>query len=188
MARAIAFVSLTLILFVINPAAFSQNPYTPDVGNVGLPANGAFSGGSVDTVQLNNGNVHIDIPLLHLPGIGLDTDIHLTYDSQVWNRAVGDISPTSQIPWTLITWSRAPWQTKDLLAGYVKWGQATLNWNCFAITGKARSRTIATNRLIVIKSANNRSGLLVIAIAADIDAISAPSPNPATSLNRRSAG
>jgi RHS repeat-associated protein len=141
MARAIAFVSLTLILFVINPAAFSQNPYTPDVGNVGLPANGAFSGGSVDTVQLNNGNVHIDIPLLHLPGIGLDTDIHLTYDSQVWNRAVGDISPTSQIPWTLITWSRAPWQTKDLLAGYVKWGQATLNWNCFAITGNPNQGT-----------------------------------------------
>jgi RHS repeat-associated protein len=141
MARAIALVTLTLILLVINPAAFSQNPYTPDVGNVGLPANGAFSGGSVDTVQLNNGNVHIDIPLLHLPGIGLDTDIHLTYDSQVWNRAVGDISPTSQTPWTLITWSRAPWQTKDPLAGYVKWGQATFNWNCFAITGNPNQGT-----------------------------------------------
>jgi YD repeat-containing protein len=137
-ARTIAPGYLALILLVLAPVAFSQSQppaYTPDVGNVGLPANGVFSGGSVDTVQLNTGNLHIDIPLLHLPGIGLDTDIHLTYDSQVWNRAVGSESVNSPAPWTLITWSRAPWQTKDPLAGYLKWGYHNLNWNCSLIDG-----------------------------------------------------
>ena len=133
-AATLAVTALTFIL--ISPLALAQTAYTPDVGNVGLPANGVFSGGSVDTVQLNNGNLHIDIPLLHLPGIGLDSDIHLTYDSQIWNRATGPQTYfTPDLLWTLITMSRPPWQTKDPLAGYLKWGQHSLIWNCTAITG-----------------------------------------------------
>jgi RHS repeat-associated protein len=38
--------------------------------NVGTPPNGLFHGGEVDTVQTNNGNLHIDIPLWSVPGRG----------------------------------------------------------------------------------------------------------------------
>ena len=31
--------------------------------NVGLPANGVFDGSDFDTVQINNSNLHIEIPL-----------------------------------------------------------------------------------------------------------------------------
>ncbi len=132
----LCFVALSILLSLLaNRVLTAQTPYTPDIGNVGLPANGVFHGGSIDTVQLNNGNVHIDIPLLHLPGIGLDTDIHLTYDSLVWNQATGPVSQTSSFIWTLVTMSRPPWQLKDPLTGYLKRGQHTLNWNCAQISG-----------------------------------------------------
>jgi hypothetical protein len=78
-----------------------QSAYTPDVCNVGLPSNSTFHGGSIDTVQLNNGNLHIDIPLPHLPSIGLDSDIHLIYHSQILNQATrpGSYS-TPNLLWT----------------------------------------------------------------------------------------
>jgi YD repeat-containing protein len=135
LAKVVTLALAVLILLAISPAGFGQNAYTPDVGNVGLPDNGTFHGSNIDTVQLNNGNLHIDIPLLHLPGIGLDTDIHLTYDSQVWNRVQGPTTPGSPYEWTLISWNRPPWQTKDPMAGFLKWGQHTLQWNCQLING-----------------------------------------------------
>jgi hypothetical protein len=66
----------------------SQTSGTPDAGNVGIPINGAFSGGGIDSVQLNNGNLHIDIPLLDLPGLGIPIHIHFIYDNKIWNYAV----------------------------------------------------------------------------------------------------
>jgi YD repeat-containing protein len=180
MPNTIALVSLTLTLLVVAPPAFSQNPYTPDVGNVGLPVNGAFSGGSIDTVQLNNGNVHIDIPLLHLPGIGLDTDIHLTYDSQVWNRAVGTTSVSNSVPWTLITWSRAPWQTKDPLAGYLKWGYHPLNWDCADITGNEDQGTGSSNTDIDFTSFTDGDGT---AHALPVSGLLPSGPTPLCTVN-----
>ena len=132
-----SFSTIAAVLACLMPllSGFAQAPYTPDVGNVGLPDNGVFHGGSIDSVQLNTGNLHIDIPLLHLPGIGMDTDIHLTYDSQIWNQSYGPLSPTNPQLWTLITMSRPPWQPNDSSSGYMKWGQHTMQWNCDAITG-----------------------------------------------------
>jgi len=128
--------SFAVAIFISSLPCYAQTAYTPDVGNVGLPSNGAFHGGSIDTIQLNNGNLHIDIPLLHLPGIGMDSDFHLTYDSQIWNHATGAISIAANAPtWTLITMSRPPWQFKDPIAGYLKWGEHALQWNCTSLTG-----------------------------------------------------
>ena len=111
--------------------------YTPDLGRAGLPVDGTFSGGSIDTIQLNNGNLHIDIPLLHLRGIGMNTDIHFVYDSQIWNHAQGPSSNTNpNAPiFTLVTESRPPWILVDPLAGFLKWGYHNINWNCQELTG-----------------------------------------------------
>ena len=133
-----AILALTALFFPMAASiSFGQTPYTPDIGNVGLPDNGTLHGTDIETVQLNNGNLHIDIPLLHLPGIGMDTDIHFTYDSQIWNHAIGPESNlVSNAPnWTMVTMSRPYWQLKDPMAGYLKWGEHTLNWNCSESTG-----------------------------------------------------
>jgi YD repeat-containing protein len=81
--------SIVLIAFVafIFHVQISKAQGTPST-DIGLPINATFSGGQIDSVQLNNGNLHIDIPLLHLPGIGMDTDIHYVYDSQALQSVI----------------------------------------------------------------------------------------------------
>jgi hypothetical protein len=51
---------------------------------IGLPLNGAFSGSSFDNVQINNGNLHIEIPMYTVPGRGLSVPVSLVYDSKGW--------------------------------------------------------------------------------------------------------
>src|SRR5215510_11728598 len=36
----------------------------------GFPEHGLFHGSGIESVQLNNGNSHIEIPLVHVPGRG----------------------------------------------------------------------------------------------------------------------
>jgi YD repeat-containing protein len=125
----LAFAVLTMI-----PSATAQAPYVPDAGKVGLPINGVFSGGSIDSVQLNNGNLHIDIPLLHLPGIGMDTDIHFVYDNQVFTTTqvpytFGPAGPPTSY-WNLITMSRYMASVNDPLSGEFKEGVHSEQWEC----------------------------------------------------------
>jgi hypothetical protein len=43
-----------------------------------------YHGTDLEQVDTNSGNLHISLPLLHLKGRGLDTDIALSYNSKVW--------------------------------------------------------------------------------------------------------
>ncbi len=52
--------------------------------NIGLPPNGVFVAGEFDSVQLNNGNLHIEIPLWSTKGRGLPIDYRLIYDNKGW--------------------------------------------------------------------------------------------------------
>lgn len=81
MARFGVALSLFLILAAVS-FSFAQ----ADTGSqaIGLPAHGSFSGSDFDNVQLNNGNLHIEIPLYSLPGRGLSANFKLVYDSKGW--------------------------------------------------------------------------------------------------------
>lgn len=86
--RSCTIVLAALIVFAFGVVAtqiYAQTSSLP-LNQVGLPDNGTFQAGTIDSIQLNNGNLHVDIPLLHLPGIGMDTDIHFIYDNQVWTQ------------------------------------------------------------------------------------------------------
>ena len=85
--------------------------------NIGFPTNGIFSGSSFDSVQLNNGNLHIEIPLWSVPGRGLNVGYKYVYDNKGWyfdehcNRITGDctdytkIETGSHMAWALVsTW------------------------------------------------------------------------------------
>jgi hypothetical protein len=52
--------------------------------NTGLPDNGAFVGSGVESVQINNGNLHVDIPIWSAKGRGLDNAARFVYDSKGW--------------------------------------------------------------------------------------------------------
>jgi hypothetical protein len=81
------FVITALAILLVVPSCFPQTAGIPDAGNVGVPINGAFSGSNIDSVQLNNGDLHIDIPLLDIPGLGVPIRIHFIYDNKIWNYA-----------------------------------------------------------------------------------------------------
>lgn len=52
--------------------------------NIGLPDNGAFSGSDFDSIQLQNGNLHIEIPLPSNPGRGVSLVQKYVYDNRGW--------------------------------------------------------------------------------------------------------
>jgi RHS repeat-associated protein len=70
-----------MVLLTAIPLSFAQDTATQAIG---LPAHGSFDGSDFDTVQLNNGNLHIVLPLYSLPGRGLGVSVSLVYDSKGW--------------------------------------------------------------------------------------------------------
>lgn len=52
--------------------------------NTGLPDNGVFVGSDVESVQINNGNLHVGIPIWSAKGRGLDSAARFVYDSKGW--------------------------------------------------------------------------------------------------------
>jgi YD repeat-containing protein len=76
-----------LRIFIITIVVFAgiRNSCSQSITNkdVGLPEYGTFSAGSVDSIQLDNTNLHIEIPLVTIPQRGkLDVSYKLIYDSR----------------------------------------------------------------------------------------------------------
>jgi RHS repeat-associated protein len=73
---------ITIALLLI--AAASLTAQTTNNVNVGLPPNASYDGTGIESVQANNGNLHIEIPLFTLPGRGLSVNVSYVYDSKGW--------------------------------------------------------------------------------------------------------
>src|SRR5207302_9049298 len=78
------FTLILLIAFFSVPALAQDAINVANHNSIGFPQNGIFNGSDFDTVQLNNGNLHIEIPLWSLSGRGLPTYLQLMYDSKSW--------------------------------------------------------------------------------------------------------
>jgi RHS repeat-associated protein len=52
--------------------------------NTGYPENAIFHGSDIDNVQINNGNLHISIPVWSVKGRGLDTSFGFVYNNKGW--------------------------------------------------------------------------------------------------------
>src|ERR1700745_3260126 len=76
--RLIAFL---FCIFTLCPRLLAQIDKSTDTG---FPPYGVFGGGKIDTVQLNSGNLHIEIPIWRARGRGIDTNAKYLYDSKVW--------------------------------------------------------------------------------------------------------
>jgi len=62
--------------------AFAQA--APNAYQIGVPEHGDFSGSDFENVQLNNNNLHIEIPLWNLSGRGPSIGFKYVYDSRGW--------------------------------------------------------------------------------------------------------
>lgn len=80
--------NLLLLLSAMALLALSGAPYLHAQGpeierSTGAPTT-LYHGSKIDDVNMSSGNLRITLPLLHLPGRGLDTDIILAYNSKLW--------------------------------------------------------------------------------------------------------
>lgn len=70
-----------LLVALLGQTLYSQ---TYDINrSTGSPL-ASYSASTIDSVNLDSGNLRVSIPLLKLPGRGIDSDVYLTYNSKVW--------------------------------------------------------------------------------------------------------
>jgi len=74
---------LILAVLCSSPAANAQSSAN------GLPPFNSFAGGGLDTINLNNLNVGIKIPLYDRKGRGVDFGLGATYNSVQWTSSAG---------------------------------------------------------------------------------------------------
>ena len=80
----------------------------PNAAKTGLPEGGSFDG-TMENVNLSNGNVNVRLPLLHLPGVaGFDFNLSLLIDSRVITLG-GDQAPQHQSDGTTQYTPPHPW-------------------------------------------------------------------------------
>jgi RHS repeat-associated protein len=82
-ARLLLFGALSCVALV---TAHSQQ--NSNATAVGFPAGGRFTGSEIESVQVNNGNLHVRIPLWSLPGRGVTPKAEYVYDSKGWYPAM----------------------------------------------------------------------------------------------------
>lgn len=65
----------------------------------GIPPFSSNTGGSFDTVDNANLNIHFSIPIVAKAGRGLPFDYTLSFDSSIWSP----LSPSGSVGWTPAT-------------------------------------------------------------------------------------
>jgi RHS repeat-associated protein len=81
--------ALLMILLALAPLTMAQAPQT------GLPRFGHFLAGQYDAVNLQNLNVINSIPVIQVPGRGMDLNFGIIYNSLIWQNVNG--------AWTSVT-------------------------------------------------------------------------------------
>jgi RHS repeat-associated protein len=91
----------------------------------GFPPYGSFGGGTFDTVNNANLNVHFTIPIINKAGRGMPFSYALRYDSSVWQRFGGGWSPQLGYPYNNWGWGGKA----EVSTGYIQYG--TSQGSCF---------------------------------------------------------
>jgi hypothetical protein len=90
--------STTCFCLVLLSASFSPIATAQDgFSDPGFPSYGSFHGSNFDSVLLQNGNLHMHVPILSVPGRGRTVDTNYVYDTQQWT-ALFVSHPTPQYP------------------------------------------------------------------------------------------
>src|SRR5712692_395805 len=90
--RAAFLISVVMALLALAHLVLAQG--APNDYLIGFPEHADFSGSDFENVQLNNGNLHIEIPLWSATGRGLPVGFKYVYDSAGWgfNEHCGRLS------------------------------------------------------------------------------------------------
>lgn len=88
--------AMAVALMAVN-LSMAQDQTVQNSSNIGMPPNGVFSGSDFESVQLQNGNLHIDIPIWSMKGRGLGTGSKFIYDSLGWTASPPHCDHTSGV-------------------------------------------------------------------------------------------
>jgi hypothetical protein len=78
----VGFLICVAAILLFSPIALAQN-----IGNgfqIGVPQHADYSGSEFEHVQINNNNLHIDLPLWSTNGRGPSVGMKYVYDSKGW--------------------------------------------------------------------------------------------------------
>src|SRR6266852_8344040 len=75
---------LVLLMFLWMQCATVHAQAITNDNNIGFPENAIFHGGDIETVQVTNGNLHIEDTIWSAKGRGLDTGYKLLYNNKTW--------------------------------------------------------------------------------------------------------
>src|SRR5215467_14823574 len=78
-------VFLTLLSVVFLISARIAVAQVPNDYQIGMPPHADFSGTDFENVQVNNNNLHIEVPIWSMPGRGPSTGYKYIYDSKGWD-------------------------------------------------------------------------------------------------------
>lgn len=87
--HAITRCSSLLALFMLSIFIFAPSAAFAQSLAAGLPSYGSFQPGAFDTVNRQNANVFFTIPIVHVPGRGMNFDFSLIYNSSFWGKSSG---------------------------------------------------------------------------------------------------
>src|SRR5689334_4745402 len=65
----------------------------------GTPKFASFGGGSVDTIDLGNLNIHFDFPIVSRPGRGTSFYYSIKYDNSIWSIGGSTWLPATNFGW-----------------------------------------------------------------------------------------
>jgi len=116
--------SLALSILFVAQATGQGISSIDDGANIGLPENGVFTGSDFDTIQTNNGYIHVRVPLLNVSGRGVSFPVEFVYDSSSFYETDKTITSKTGQQTTYVTWhlSAGVWQN-----GNNPWKLATPN-------------------------------------------------------------
>jgi hypothetical protein len=80
----LAYSLTSALLVLISLTSLSAAQGAPNDYQIGFPPHADFSGSDFENVQLNNGNLHIEIPLWTTAGRGPSVGFKYVYDSKGW--------------------------------------------------------------------------------------------------------
>jgi RHS repeat-associated protein len=72
---------IAALFLILLAARATQGQGVPKELNTGYPENSIFHGSEIDNVQLQNGNLHVTIPIWSAKGRGLNTGFNFVYDN-----------------------------------------------------------------------------------------------------------
>ena len=137
------FVLSICLFFAVSSTCHAQS--VTNATNTGTPENAILHGSDIESVQVNNGNLHVDIPIWSAKGRGLDTSAHFVSDTKGWTYKT-TCDPVSGVCTDSIRETQAPFPNGMILGApnslSYSWSDTRSSFLCQTVNYTLNSLTL----------------------------------------------